>query len=38
MKWKLKAFIQDVIARLPYRPSHACYYALQGAAGSFRHP
>lgn len=38
MKWKMKAFIQNMIARLPYHPSHACYYALQRATGSFRHP
>lgn len=37
MHWKLKAYIQTMIARLPTRASHGCYYAMQRATGSFRH-
>ena len=36
MHWKTKAFAQNLIARLPSRLSHACYYGLQRAMGSFR--
>ncbi len=38
MRWKLKALLQNSIARLPEPWSQACYYAVQCAAGSFRHP
>ena len=38
MNWKLKAFIQNVVARLPPLASHRCYYLLQRVTGSFRHP
>ena len=38
MNWKIKAFIQNQLARLPAGPSQACYYAMQSTMGSFRHP
>jgi len=36
MHWKLKAFIQNVIARLPDALSYAAYYQMQRAFGGFR--
>jgi SAM-dependent methyltransferase len=36
MKWKVKAFIQSIVARLPAGSRHASYYALQRVTGSFR--
>ena len=38
MNWRIKAFIQNQLVRLPPGPSQACYYAMQRAMGSFRHP
>lgn len=36
MHWKIKAFIQNAIARLPAAVSHPAYYAVQRSFGSLR--
>lgn len=38
MNWKLKASIQNTVARLPDRVSHDCYYWIQRRFGGLRCP